>query len=443
MALESVGDLALHLILDKLDADDTARVACVCKKLNASASEETLWSRICSQDLGLAHPLDHLGNPAPSFKVTYQIWREAFHMYPWSLVKRVKGCWDRIKSWLSTNFPEAAATLRKGASEADIQELENTLKLKLPLPTRVLYRFYDGQEFTCEDLSASTAGNSLGLIGGYSFYEHWVNVFLLPISQVILETQQIIRHLGFSTRSKYVVVAASSTHSEKLFFLNCTNGQLYVGTRNLPTDGEMIPCVPNALIRSVHELSGDQQQDAMLLWLEEHGRRLQNGIIKLSEEENIKSICLFPEKPPLCSTAVTNGVQVRASAVFIPELADPQDDRQKYLFAYSIRMSLQPQGCIINGMPYSSCQLHWRHWVIRVNDVVISDANGEAVIGKFPLLRPDEEEFVYQSCTPLPTSSGSIEGYFDFVPGRLADPKGSQFQVMVARFPLDLPDYIF
>ncbi|KAI8004386.1 F-box protein SKIP16 [Camellia lanceoleosa] len=38
---------------------------------------------------------------------------------------------------------------------------------------------------------------------------------------------------------------------------------------------------------------------------------------------------------------------------------------------------------------------------------------------KFPLLLPDEKEFVYESCTPLSSSSGSIEGSFAFVSGRV------------------------
>ena len=44
-------------------------------------------------------------------------------MYPWCLVKRVKKCWNRIKTWLTNNFAEAAATLGKGASEADIKKM--------------------------------------------------------------------------------------------------------------------------------------------------------------------------------------------------------------------------------------------------------------------------------------------------------------------------------
>lgn len=34
-----------------------------------------------------------------------------------------------------------------------------------------------------------------------------------------------------------------------------------------------------------------------------------------------------------------------------------------------------------NGLPYDYCQLNWRHWIIRANDAVVSDVNGEAVIG--------------------------------------------------------------
>ncbi|KAJ6419078.1 hypothetical protein OIU84_029226 [Salix udensis] len=411
MGLETVGDLALNTILTKLGPKETAKVSCVSKKFKDLASEESLWSLFCRQDLDLSAPLDHQRNPLPSFKATYKLWREAFHMYPWPLVKRVKSCWDRLRSWLTTNFPEVKATLGKGASE--------------------------GQK------RSSVLPGPLGLIGGYHFYNHWVNVYLLPLHEVIIKTQQLVRHLNLPNTFKYIVVAASSSHIGKFFFLNCSDGQLYVGTQNLPTDAEMMPCVPQALISPVHDLNSDQQQDAMLLWLEEHGRRLHNGNIKLLSEGNIKSISQFPEESPLCSTAVTSGVKVRASAVFVPEASNLQDISRAYVFAYSIRMSLQPEGCIINGMHFGSCQLHMRHWVISANDTVVSNVNAEAVIGKFPLLCPGEKEFVYESCAPLPTSTGSVEGSFTFVPGRLTDPKGSPFEVEVRRFPLQLPDYIF
>ncbi|GKV39231.1 hypothetical protein SLEP1_g47037 [Rubroshorea leprosula] len=82
-------------------------------------------------------------------------------------------------------------------------------------------------------------------------------------------------------------------------------------------------------------------------------------------------------------------------------------------------MSLQPEGCIINGMTFDSCQLYWRHLLIRSNGDIISNVDGEAVRRKY-LLWPGEGEFVYESFTLLPASSisGSAEGYFKFVPGR-------------------------
>lgn len=443
MALESVGGLAMHIILSKLGPNDAASVASVSKRFKIWASDdESLWSKFCSDDLELDSPIDPDGNPVPSFKIAYGAWRESFHLYPWSLVIRAKRCWNRIKIWLAANSPEILDTLRKGAKEDEIESLEMRLKIKLPLPTKVLYRFCNGQELKMDEVSGSTPWNLLGLIGGYSFYDHLVNVFLLPLELVASETMGVIRHLGFSSRSKYIVVAASSMN-EKIFFLNCSNGQLYVGTGSLTTDGEMLPCVPDSLISSVHDPKGGQVQDAMLLWLEELGQRLKHGTIKVRQEGKIRGINLFPEVPSLCQTAVSNGVKVRASAVFVPEFSNLQDESQKYQFAYSIRMSLAPEGCIINGMNFSSCQLHSRHWIIRINDTIVDSVDGEAVIGQFPLLHQGKGEFVYESCTFLPSLPGSIEGYFTFVPGRLADPKGSPFRVQVARFPLELPEYIF
>lgn len=230
-------------------------------------------------------------------------------MYPWSLVIRAKRCWNRIKIWLAANCPEVLSTLRKGAKEDEIKSLEMKLKIKLPLPTKVLYRFCNGQELKMDEVNGSTPWKFLGLIGGYSFYDHLVNVFLLSLELVASETKGVIRHLGFSSRSKYIVVAESSM-GDKIFFLNCSNGQLYVGTGSLTTDEEMLPCVPDSLISSVHDPKGSQVQDAMLLWLEELGQRLEHGIIKVRQEGKMRCINHFPEVPPLCQTAVSNGVKV-------------------------------------------------------------------------------------------------------------------------------------
>ncbi|CAH8308985.1 unnamed protein product [Eruca vesicaria subsp. sativa] len=424
MSLEDAEDLVLHIILSKVGPENTARVACVSKRLHVSASEESLWSIFCSLDLNISTPLHPHGDYAPSFKRAYQSWRESFIMYPWSLVKRVKRCWDNLKQWLSLNFPEAEATLRKGVTEDYLEEFETALNVQLPLTTRLLYRFVDGQE-----LSGVDDGWSLGLIGGYSAYWHNINVYLLPLKEVVRVTLNI---MGDDHRSDLVVVAVSAApNAKKMFYLDCTSGKLYTETKS-----SNLPCVPESLVC----INGDQQQDAMLLWLEEHGRRLQSGVIKVREENNIKRISLFPEIPPLCSISVTNGVQVRASSVLMPEISNDLNKRPVYLYTCSIRMSLMPTS---NRRHHSSWQMHSRHWVVRSDDAVIGDVDGELVIVKNPLLQAQEQEFVYRCISQLPTSNLSLEGSFIFVPGSLKDPKGSQFEVNVAEFPVKVPDYIF
>lgn len=69
MELEGVDDLALHLIFAKLSPKDSAIAACVSRQFRSSASEDSLWEKFCNQDLNLTDPIDHLGNPIPSFKV--------------------------------------------------------------------------------------------------------------------------------------------------------------------------------------------------------------------------------------------------------------------------------------------------------------------------------------------------------------------------------------
>lgn len=73
--------------------------------------------------------------------------------------------------------------------------------------------------------------------------------------------------------------------------------------------------------------------------------------------------------------------QVRASAVFAPEHPESRRPGAKCLYAYSIRLSV-PEACMLGGVYYSSCQLYSRHWIIRWRDRVVSDVNGEGVIGK-------------------------------------------------------------
>ncbi|KAF5760055.1 putative ApaG domain-containing protein [Helianthus annuus] len=59
-------------------------------------------------------------------------------------------------------------------------------------------------------------------------------------------------------------------------------------------------------------------------------------------------------------------------------------------------------------MSFDSCQLYRRQWIIKFNDNVLGDFNGEAVIG----------QFVYECCITSTASPASIEGSYMFIPGR-------------------------
>lgn len=433
--MEDLQEPILQLILLRTDAKRTAKLGCVSQRWHSVASDDHVWSRFCAQDFNVSSRIDPSGSSCSSYKETYEKWHEAFCMYPLSIVRRAKHCWDSIRNWTSIHFPEVTNTLALGASEDEIRRTEDKLGWQLPISTRILYRFCNGQVVPHGSSSQTKQLSVLGLLGGYHFYDHIVNVRLLPLKEILKLTKYCASCIRLPRGSKHTVVAASF-NMNKFFFLDCSDGQLYVGTKNLAESGEMMPCVSSTLVDVA-------QQDAMLLWLEEYGRQLEAGLLSVRKDGDIWSIALFPEKPPPCSEAVTNGVQVRASAVFVPEASDLQDSSEKYYFCYSIRMCLLRQEKISEGKLLSSCQLARRHWIIRANDTIIDDVHGEAVIGKYPYLKEGGDVFVYQSCSPLPVSSGSVEGDFTFVPGRLSKPDGPEFSVRVAPFPLEIPQYIF
>lgn len=90
---------------------------------------------------------------------------------------------------------------------------------------------------------------------------------------------------------------------------------------------------------------------------------------------------------------------------------------------------------------------------------------GEGVVGLFPVLRDGGHRadvqsaaagtaslregawaagaFVYQSCSGRGRPGGSFGGELTFVPGTLAAPEGSAFEVAVQPFALDVPDALF
>lgn len=131
--------------------------------------------------------------------------------------------------------------------------------------------------------------------------------------------------------------------------------------------------------------------------------------------------------------------------------------------------------------PLASCQLETRHWRILDSKGGLADTvSGDGVVGLFPLLVPDGEEFSYASCTPFAVSSGregaaglassrsgpeaaaaaglgaaddasqlvgrvlgAMEGSFSFVQGSMMQRMGPEFGVRCPRLVFAVPEYLY
>lgn len=445
--MSSVTSLPLPLLLrifSSLTAKECATVSCVQKGWRELASEDWLWKVYCQEDWieSSSSPHKPSGEACSNFKAMYKVFYSEFGKYG-SLYKRAKTCWLKVEKWSNQNIPEVANSLLPGATEAQLDFVEKNLGVKLPPSVRMLYRLHNGQRIL-EDASPS-----YGLLGGYSFYDYHVNTLLRPLLYFSRAKEQL---KGTPDDLYNKIMVGSSFNFQKFFFLDCKDGLIYTGTRQW-RHSEQIRCVPERRQEEFHleastSSSSDSElfrTDGMLRWLEEYSSRLESGMYAVRKLEEGRGISLYPELPPLCTLGVTQRVQIRASAVFVPEmctLASQSDD--KYFFAYSIRMKLLP--CTENKDRHrnKSVQLRRRHWVIKDQGQVVADIEGEAVIGLYPLLLEDvSEEFVYQSCTGQLGISGSIEGEFSFAPGSLMKPRGEDFLVEVPWFPLHVPDFVF
>lgn len=125
---------------------------------------------------------------------------------------------------------------------------------------------------------------------------------------------------------------------------------------------------------------------------------------------------------PGVSTAITEGIRVEVSTVYVPEQSAPRTAR--YVFAYTIR---------ITNEGTTSAQLRSRHWVITDADGHVEEVRGPGVIGQQPHLKAGEQ-FEYTSGCVLKTPRGEMHGSY-----QMQRPDGTRFDAQIAAFALSLP----
>ena len=122
------------------------------------------------------------------------------------------------------------------------------------------------------------------------------------------------------------------------------------------------------------------------------------------------------------STAITNGIRVTVSSVYVPSQSAPAEKR--YVFAYTVRISNEGA---------ETAQLRSRHWVITDGNGKVEEVRGAGVVGQQPVLRPGEH-FEYTSGCVLTTPRGSMHGTY-----QIHMPDARVFDAEIAVFPLSMP----
>jgi ApaG protein len=92
---------------------------------------------------------------------------------------------------------------------------------------------------------------------------------------------------------------------------------------------------------------------------------------------------------------------------------------QKYVFIYTVT---------IENHGTETVQLLRRSWLIKDSIGDIYEVNGEGVIGKQPIIKPNES-FTYQSYCVLKSTSGSMEGMYE-----METDNGVSLKISIPRF---------
>lgn len=366
--------------------------------------------------------------------------------------------WRRIKTWLKRQ-PNARGiheSLRSEASDVSYLEKQGALKSVVDC-----WRLVDGQDLPLDPQVAPMVRSlppladgdewSHGLFGGYQCYDHEICNVFLPLEAAKNITQHFAAMLKDRVPDMQETVLANkmvfgmSFNAAKVLFVDLKDGQVYIFTRKN---------------RSILELAmprGDGK-DGFLRWFEEYARRLDTGYFGIDclrpEEAPLQSgISLFPCAAPELSVCVTSGVEVKASAIYMPE--------HQAGWTYSIAMRLvgtkEERG-------FEMCQLVSRHWEIVEEGHEPERVDGDGVIGLFPILveggwlrnRDSDPHgqyavhgkadgyFRYQSCLGRNAQMRTwFGGAMTFVPGTRRNPTGKPFRVKVEPFKLHVPEFLY
>ncbi|MEO0332966.1 MAG: Co2+/Mg2+ efflux protein ApaG [Bacteroidota bacterium] len=122
-------------------------------------------------------------------------------------------------------------------------------------------------------------------------------------------------------------------------------------------------------------------------------------------------------------TEITEGVKVSIETEYQPDYSDPSQNH--YVFTYHVT---------IENNSHFTVKLLRRHWKIVDAGYPFREVEGEGVIGKQPMLEPQQQHQYVSGCN-LKSGLGKMKG--TFLMERITD--GKQFHAVIPEFTLIAP----
>ena len=122
-------------------------------------------------------------------------------------------------------------------------------------------------------------------------------------------------------------------------------------------------------------------------------------------------------------TEITEGVKVSIETEYQPDYSAPSQNH--YVFTYHVT---------IENNSHITVKLLRRHWKIVDAGYPIREVEGEGVIGKQPMLEPQQQHQYVSGCN-LKSGLGKMKG--TFLMERITD--GKQFHAIIPEFTLIAP----
>ncbi|XP_035983966.1 F-box only protein 3 [Fundulus heteroclitus] len=388
-------DPLLH-VLSYLSFRDLLRCSYVSKRLNELTKHNPLWKRHCCK-----HWLLTDADRSQRGLSWYGLFRHYYsdlgrYIQHYAALKKA---WEQLKGFLQQRCPRMIVSLKDGATEQELDDVEAQIGCKLPDDYRCSFRIHNGQKLVIP-----------GLMGSMSLSNHYR-------SEVLLDVETAAG--GFQHRK-------GMRRSLPLTFCFHTGLSQYVALEDAEgrkTGESFYPC-PDQTAQDPSAIDMFITGSSYLDWFTSYVANVVTGEYPIIKDQ------IFRYMHEKGCVATTGDITVSVSTSFLPELSSVHPPH--FFFTYRIRIEMSR-----GASPKAACQLDSRYWKITTSDGNVEEVQGPGVVGEFPVMTPGKVH-EYASCTTFSTPSEFMEGHYTF--HRLAN-KEEVFQVAIPRFHMVCPPY--